>query len=229
MKLTLVKKIQNTFDASSFIFEPEKPIKWKAGQYLYYTLNHHGADERGVSRYFTNSAAPHEKFIMITTRLAAEEGSTFKRALQSLAIGAQIDAFPPDGDFVVDDPGAKYVFIAGGIGITPFRSILLDLGNKKEIKDIILFYGNRNEEIVFKDELEKIAGENPGLKIKYAIEPERINAQIIKSEVPDMAERIFYISGPEKMVRAFKEMLVGELGISRKNIKTDYFPGYDSI
>lgn len=227
MKLKLIKKINRASDVVSFIFEPEKPLKkFKAGQFLFYILKHKNADDRGENRYFTNSAAPQENFVMITTRLAKERGSSFKKALNNLPIGAEINAFPPDGEFTVDEPAQKIVFIAGGIGITPYRSILLDLANKNEIKDIILLYGNRNEEIVFKDELEKIATGNSGLKIKYAVEPARIDAQFIKNAVADINERIFYLSGPEPMMKPFKKMLMEELGVEKKKIKTDYFPGY---
>lgn len=226
MKLTLKEKIQEASDVFTFVFEPPKPIEFKAGQFLFYTLKHENSDERGENRYFTNSAAPHEGVVRITTRFAAEKGSSFKASLGKFAIGDEIFAMPPDGDFIIEKPAEKMLFLAGGIGITPFRSILLDLGRKKEIKDIVLLYANRNSEIVFKDELGKIAAENPGLKIFYLVDPEKITAETIKKSAPDFSERVFYISGPKPMVKAMEEMIQKELGVVKKKIRTDYFPGY---
>ncbi len=226
MKLTLKEKKLETSDVISFIFESEKPVQWKAGQFLFYILEHINADERGENRYFTNASAPHEKFVRITTRFN-ERGSSFKKALKNLEIGSKIEAFPPDGDFVVDDASQKMVFIAGGIGITPFRSILIDLEYRNSIKDIVLICANRNNEIVYKAEIEKIVSQNPGLKIHYVVDPEKVNAQKIKESLSDFTERIFYLSGPKGMIQNMKAVVLNELGVGKKLIKIDYFPGYD--
>jgi ferredoxin-NADP reductase len=124
MKLKLSAKRPESPGVVSFIFQPQKPLKWKAGQFLHYVLNHASTDDRGSDRWFTIASAPYEKHVMITTRFTAKKGSTFKKTLKALKAGDTIEVSDLDGDFVVDDPKKNYVFIAGGIGITPFRSIL---------------------------------------------------------------------------------------------------------
>lgn len=130
MLLTLVEKIKEAEGVISFVFKPEMPFSWKPGQFLHYTLPHRKSDERGFERFFTIASAPYEQVVYITTRLAKEKGSSFKKALSSLKPGETIEAVGPDGNFVVDDPTEELIFIAGGIGVTPFRAILLDFEHK---------------------------------------------------------------------------------------------------
>ena len=225
MKLELLEKINETEDVISFIFKPLESLEWKAGQFVYYKIPHENPDNRGIIRHFTIASAPHEKYIRLTTRFFSEGGSSFKKALNSLEIGSQVDTFEIEGSFTVDDHKTKYVFIAGGIGITPFRSILLDLSNKGKIKDIILFYGSRDENIVFENDFNEIALKNPAFKIHNVISPDRIDIDILREKVPDLFERKCYISGPMVMIKSVEECLI-ELGISSDMIKTDYFSGY---
>src|SRR5882724_9802165 len=103
MQLALINKKLETKDTTSFIFRPPDPMTWRAGQYLHYVLNHPNPDDRGQERYFSIASAPHEKQIMVTTRFA-DQGSSFKKALQKLEVGATIHADGLEGDFVVDDP-----------------------------------------------------------------------------------------------------------------------------
>jgi len=97
---------------------------------LFYTFPNDNPDNRGVTRYFTISSTPFEDFIMITTRIS-RPSSSFKESLTEMKIGGRITASGPDGDFTIDDLGKNYIFIAGGIGITPFRSILLQMDFEK--------------------------------------------------------------------------------------------------
>ena len=130
MNLRLIERHSETNGVLTFTFEPEQPMVWQAGQYLHYTLRHDQEDDRGSERWFTIAAPPFERRPRITTRLAAES-SSFKQALGRLPLGGVIEADGPEGDFVVDDPEHDYVFIAGGIGITPFRAILLQLDHDR--------------------------------------------------------------------------------------------------
>jgi ferredoxin-NADP reductase len=194
---------------------------------MQFTVQHENPDDRGISRYFTISSAPFEQDIMITTRYEFEKPSTFKKALFSLEKNQEISAFPPRGEFVLSDFSKSYVFIAGGIGITPFRSILADLDYKKTIGDIeiCLLYANRNDEIVFKDELDVLAGRYRSFKVRYVISPERCDMNHIKAAVPDYLDRVYYISGPPGLVKSVENEL-HDGGIAKTDLNLDYFPGY---
>ncbi len=225
MYLQLLEKRQELEGVTSFFFEPESPIEWQAGQYIHYVLHHLPTDDRGSDRWFTNSAAPFEKNVRITTRFATDKGSSFKKALDGIKIGKWIEISVVEGDFTLEDPEREYVFLAGGIGVTPYRSIITQLAHDKKPINITLLYANRDENIVFKDELEKIAKDNPNFKIHYIISPEHIDEAKVKEFVPDIKKPIFYVSGPEPMVDSLSEMLE-KMGIPKDNIKQDSFPGY---
>lgn len=224
MKLVLVDKQNNFDDVTSFFFKPEKEIAFKAGQFMHYNLPHTNPDDRGIERYFTIAAAPYENIIRITTRFS-ENGSSFKAALRKLNVEDAIEADGPEGEFVVDDPNESMVFIAGGIGITPFRSILLDLEHKNLPFKVTLLYANHDQNIVFKDELENIAKANPNFKIVYVFSPEHVDEKKIREAVADLQTQHFYVSGPEPMVNAIVGTL-SAMNISADHIKKDWFPGY---
>lgn len=227
MILSLFNKVSRTSDVTSFCFKPQTPVVWEAGQYMQFTLPHDNPDDRGTSRFFTISSAPFEESIMITTRFAGDTSSTFKKALLKMEIGQNISALMPQGEFVVTEFIKSYVFIAGGIGITPFRSILLDLDFKKQLgnMEISLFYSNRDSDIVFKEELDNLGLKNPILKVKYVISPEICDIELIKTSIADFQEKFYYISGPINMVRSMEDAL-GKAGVEDNRIKKDYFPGY---
>jgi len=228
MYLQLKEKRKEVAGVVSFIFEPEKPIEWIPGQYIHYVLHHLPTDERGSDRWFTNSAAPFEKNIRVTTRIAENKGSSFKKKLASLKVGGWIEISVVEGEFVVEDPKKQYVFIAGGIGITPFRSILTQLNHDKKPINATLIYANKDKNVVYKKELEKIAKNNPKLKIHYVFSPVHIDEKKIKELVPDIKTPIFYLSGPEPMVESLAEIL-RRMGVVEDHIKEDSFPGYPVI
>lgn len=225
MKLNLIRRKTEAPGVESFVFSSTEPLTWKAGQFLHYVLHHEPTDNRGSDRWFTVASAPFEKEVMITTRLTSEKGSSFKAALGALQVGESIEISDIDGDFIVDDPTQEYVFIAGGIGITPFHSILKE-ADRAEIKlHATLLYANRDHNIPYKEELEKFAKNNSNLVMHYVIAPERIDENTFKKLVPDMQTPVFYVSGPEPMVESLGGILK-RMGIAANHIKQDYFPGY---
>jgi ferredoxin-NADP reductase len=225
MKLKLIEKKQETSEVTSFIFEPSESITWQPGQYLHYVLHHRPTDDRGSDRWFTNSAAPFENHVRITTRQATEKSSTFKQKLFALNEGKNIEVSVVEGDFTLDDPEKEHVFIAGGIGVTPFRSILKQLDHDKKPINVTLLYANRDQNIVFKEELETIAANNPNFTIHYIFSPEHVDEQKIREYIHDLTKPIFYISGPEPMVDTLIETLK-KMDIAEDHIKGDWFPGY---
>lgn len=182
-------------------------------------------DDRGSDRWFTNAAAPFENHVRITTRQSTDKGSSFKKKLFSLVEGKKIEMSVVEGDFIIEDPDQEYVFIAGGIGITPFRSILAQLDHDKKPINVTLLYPNRDQNIVYKDELEEIAKNNANFKIHYVFSPEHIDEEKIKSVVTDIQKPLFYISGPEPMVDVLGET-IKKMGVPEDHLKQDWFPGY---
>ena len=127
------------------------------------------------------------------------------------------------GEFVLpSDPSKKLAFIAGGIGITPFRSMAQDLVDRSEKRDVVLLYSSRTEQdFVYGDVFDRAS--TVGVKtvrVAGVIPEDRV-----KAEIPDFLDRTFYLSGPGVMVDAFVKMLAG-MGVNRTKIRTDYFPGY---
>lgn len=225
MKLLLKSKQTEEPGVISYDFEPERPFSWKAGQFVHCVLHHEPTDNRGSDRWFTIASAPSEKHVTLTTRVMDQRGSSFKNALQNLKPGDAIEVSDLDGDFIVEDLTAQYVFIAGGIGITPFRSILKELDQAGTPISATLLYANRDEHVVFRDELDRFAQQNPRLKIQYLTAPERIDAARIKKEFPNLRSPLFYVSGPEPMVEQLGHMLK-DLGVPADHLKQDWFPGY---
>ena len=228
MKLILVAKRPETEDAASFIFRSDAPLTWQSGQFLSYTLPHPDPDDRGITRYFTIASAPFEGHVMLTTRFASGRSSSFKRALRQLPVGAVVEVGEPDGDFVLGDPSCEHVLLAGGIGVTPFRAILLDLDHSELPINATLLYANRTPDFVYKGEIDRLAGRHPGLVVRYLVSPTRITEASIRGVAPDLAKPIFNVSGPEPFVDALERMLAG-LGVPEANVRRDYFPGYDRL
>jgi len=221
MKLALRATKQEASDIFSFIFVPERPLRWKAGQYLHYILNHPKPDDRGMERYFSIASAPYEKQVMLTTRFAPK-GSSFKKALKKLKPGDVIEVCDKGGDFVLDHRRKMFVFIAGGIGITPFRAILLDMDRNKKPLNVQLLYANRNDDFPYRKELEALKKRHPEFRIDYVVNPDRIDEKTIPKLVPDMDKPVFYVSGPEPMVESLDKILK-KLGVPKNESKTISF------
>ena len=182
-------------------------------------LNIKNPDSRGVSRYFTVSSSPTEKNIRITTRIGK---STFKQKLNSLPIGSRVEMRGPFGTFVLNRDMRPRVYLAGGIGITPARSMMVYANDKNlNIPITLIVSFSRKEDIIFHDDL--AGSENKNLKAFFLTE--RINEKIIKKNLVSLRISIFYITGPTSFVSAM-EKLVKQMGVAEKNIKTEDFPGY---
>lgn len=224
MLLRLIRKINETPDTLTFVFEGDEPVSWKAGQYGTYRLEHPNPDNRKTRRFFTIAAPPYEGRPQITTRINPK-GSSFKKALQSLGVGGKIELLSVSGDFVMDKPEAHHVMIAGGIGITPYHSIIRQLDHDRQPINITLLYANRTEDFVFKKIFDKIAANHQNFIVNYFAEPKRIDEAAIRDASSNLTNPTFWISGPEPMVEAFEQTLAG-MGILKDRVKTDFFPGY---
>ena len=233
--LSLIEKKEIAKDIFEFSFRPNDIVHFKAGQYFEWTLEHSGADNRGERRYFTIASSPTEKDIKIGVKFNPNS-SSFKNSLLALKINDGISVGSLDGDFILpQDKNKKLVFIAGGIGVTPFRSMIKYMIDTKEKRSVTLFYSVKSpEEIAYRDIFEQaekefdfkvvyIVSENSALD--WSGETGYITQEMLKKYVPDYTNRDFYMSGPGAMVDAYKKM-VREMGINNKHIHTDYFPGF---
>jgi ferredoxin-NADP reductase len=225
MKLTLQEKREEAPGIMTFVFAPEAPLAWQAGQYLHYVLPHE-ADNRGQERWFTIAAAPGEASPKITTRRAQGQVSSFKQKLFALEPGEALEADGPEGDFVLGDPAAQYAFVAGGIGMTPFYAMLKQADLDGVQLDASLVYGTRDQEPLYKAEIEALTARNPKLRVHYVHAPQALDAAGIRALVPDLDARMVYLSGPEPMVKGLAEALEAA-GIAKNKIKLDDFPGYE--
>lgn len=237
MKLKLVNKILEAKDSYSFYFKPDIVFDWQPGQYLVLKI---GNDERQL----TISSSPTEKIIQITTRL--RKGSEFKQALNKLNIGEKIEARGPFGSFVLSNHYSEaeshslvsnHLFLAGGIGITPFRSFIkynIDQKNKNPIAKLnlmFLIYSNSGPDFVFKKELDQWQKENDFLKIEF-IDTSTVSridklkiAKLIGNWKLETENCIFWSVGPKAFVNSMEDILE-ELHIPQDHIKTEKFIGY---
>ncbi len=235
--LRLKKVLSISPDTGDFIFESDRKMKFQPGQYLEWTLGHSHPDGRGNRRYFTIASSPTEEDIRIGVKFYSPT-SSFKHSLTQIVPGRTLVASQLAGEFVMPkDEGVKLVFIAGGIGITPFRSMVKYLTDMRQQRHVTLLYSNKKAEDIVYTDIFDAAEKQIGLKAVYtltdtaSISPQwtgrrgMFTAEVIQEEVPDYAERLFYISGPHTMVVAFQKAL-RQLGVNKKNIITDFFPGF---
>jgi ferredoxin-NADP reductase len=204
------KKSQSEADASSFIFEPTEPLTWQAGQSIkievpgpYGPLEHR----------FSIASAPYEQDIMITTRLS---GSPYKNSLAALKAGDIVDAHGLEGDFIWREGNVPHVFVAAGIGITPYRAMLLQRVYVGKPLHATLLYGSSKNEFLFKAELDQLAASHPELTISFI--DRRLNAD----DIP--ANGLVYLSGPSAMVDELSAGLQAR-GMPKTRIIHDWFTG----
>ena len=234
LKLKRIEKIgDGMYD---FVFM-KPPLKFDPGQYLEWTLGHDRTDSRGNRRYFTIASSPTEPNLRLGIKFY-EKPSSFKKKMLELAPGDEIMSGQLAGDFILPrDKKKELVFIAGGIGITPFRSMVKYLSDHGEKRSIVLFYSNKTEdEIAYRDVWDD-AAQTIGLKTIYALtradktplkndeHQGRIDGELIRREVLDYRDRMFYISGTHAMVVS-TEATLHSMGVPRSQIKTDFFPGF---
>ena len=234
--LTLSKKVKIAKDSFEFAFTPAKKFAYTPGQYMEWTMPHPHADSRGTRRYFTLASSPTEETLFLGVKFS-QNGSSYKKAFLSLNHQTPVVTGQLAGDFVLPkNPQQKLAFFAGGIGITPFRSMIKYLLDMKQSRDIVLCYSNKvADEIAYQDIFDA-AEKKLGIKVVYTLTDKftvpsewkgkvgRIDQELIKKEIPDFSERLFYLSGPQSMVVGY-ETVLKKLGVHQKNIKKDFFPG----
>jgi ferredoxin-NADP reductase len=231
----------------SFTFEG--PLGWtfRAGQFVDITLfDPPMTDAEGDTRGFSISSAPSEGAITITTRL---RDSAFKRNLQVMPLGTRVKIEGPFGDLAIDDTTRPAVVLTGGIGITPFRSILVEAAASGGlIQPVVLVYSNRRpEDAPFLAELFTMAEADKKLTFVPTMtdakasddwlgERGRIDIALLRRHLQRVSnaayylsglpEPIYYLTGPPGLVRALRAMLL-DVGIDERDVKTEEFTGYE--
>jgi ferredoxin-NADP reductase/nitrite reductase/ring-hydroxylating ferredoxin subunit len=261
LELTLLEKdkIEGT-DVASFKFNKQNdqgrgggggedkttPLNYTAGQFAFFDIGGVYNDPKGPIRHFTISSSPTENFIMFSTRI---RDSPYKKRLSTLEEGATVKVRGPEGQFVLHQDYSKTaVFLSGGIGVTPFRSMIKYATDKQLPLKIVMFDSNRNRDnILFKEEFDNWTNINKNLKIIYTISEDEQQRQSSSSTANDwkgeygridktmilkyldtntLNNSIFYICGPPSMLKAMQSLLQDNLEIPRERIKVEEFTGY---
>ncbi len=232
-KLTDKKEVAT--GTMAFFFKKPENFSYKAGQFLDWTLpDPPQTDAEGNTRAFSIADGPQENDLMIATRM---RDTAFKRVLKDMPIGSTIEISEPMGSFTLHNNSSKAgVFLIGGIGITPVRSILFDAAKRQSPHKLYLFYSSRTpKDAAFLKELDELQKQNPNFKLiatmtdmkdsSWPGEKGYITEEMIKKYIPDISTAVWYISGPQTMVKAMRVVLEN-LKINEDDIKTEEFSGY---
>lgn len=221
----------------AFHFEKPSGFEYKAGQFIRLTLiEPPETDDEGKGRTFTLASAPYEEDLMVATRIRP---TAFKRVLTTMPLGTEVTLGGPFGSFVLhDDPARPAVFLAGGIGITPFRSILSQAAKSKLPHHLLLFYSNhRPDDAAFLEEIRELEEENPNYRLiatmtemKGSNHPWRgetghVDKKMLARFIGNLIGPIYYAAGPPAMVTGMREML-NNAGASEDVIRFEEFSGY---
>ena len=220
--LLFLESYKESEDVYTFMFEKEEDLTWKAGQHGLLSITHKKI--KNSTKPFTLASAPTEKVVKITTRIS-DDPSDFKKALLELKQGMKINMSGPVGSFYLKD-NSSTLLIAGGIGITPFRSIVKQLemeGNSIE-SPIHLLYMDSNQSYIYQEELDEIAN-NTSISVTYLDSRDGLHLEIDKFSGLYKNDGKYFIAGPKSMVESISSYLQSN-DISKKNIKKDVFYGY---
>jgi ferredoxin-NADP reductase len=210
-------------------------VEIRSGQYFFVTLPDVGHDDdKGLRRHFTVVTPPWETGLLgFATRM---RDSAFKRSLAELPIGAEVDVEPPKGSFELpEDASRPLVFVAGGIGITVFRSMLLHIREQGLPHRVTLVYSNRDREsTAFLDELRELENANPNLRLVLTMtkdsgwegESRKIDSEFFHDHLgKELDESTFLVAGPPGMVEGMQEALA-EAGVDDENVIAERYSGY---
>lgn len=236
-KVKLKQKREIADETMAFHFEKPDGFVYKAGQWVDYTLiDPSETDAEGNIRRFSLASAPFEHDLISATRM---RDTAFKRVLKSLPLGEELTISEPGGSFTLHNNAAiPAVFVTGGIGVTPVRSIVLQAIHDKTAHQIFVFDSNkRPEDAAFLDELVKPHEHNPHYTFvgnmtdmnkssrTWHGETGLINKAMLAKYIDDLTLPIYYIDGPPGMVTGLRKTL-SESGVNDDNIRTEEFSGY---
>ncbi|HBP86170.1 MAG TPA: FAD-dependent oxidoreductase [Nitrospirales bacterium] len=236
-KVALKKRQEVAKGTMAFYFDRPSGFTFKAGQFIELSLpNLSTSEPDGHIRALTLASAPSEQQLMVATRL---RDTAFKRMLVEIPLETTIDLEGPFGQFTIPSGDSRtIVFLAGGIGVTPFRSMLVEAARQKLPHRFILLYSNRRpEDAAFLDELQTLQGENKhftcigtmtspnGGTKPWKGETGRIDQVMLRKYVKVTETALYYVVGPPAMVDGLRKMLESA-GIHNANIRSEEFVGY---
>ncbi|HSH18402.1 MAG TPA: FAD-dependent oxidoreductase [Candidatus Saccharimonadales bacterium] len=222
--------------------QPDHPYFFTAGQYADVTVAHDSTDNRGTTRTMTLSSSPSEKAVRFTTCLSEKNSSTYKRALLNLAPGNQVTITDAMGDMVLPlNESVPLVFVAGGVGIASYVSMVRWLAEQDDRRDITLLYTVRNTgDIIFQETFDAYRSVGNLRTVLYTtdnkvasadwngqVEMSRLTSTDIASCLQPSSQ--VYLSGTESMVEQFRKELERDFGVAQYRIVYDYFEGYTDL
>ncbi len=236
-KLKILRSEEIASGTRAFHLSKPEGFEYESGQTIdLYLIDPKEMDAEGPIRTFSLVSAPHEAELEFATRM---RDTAFKRILKNAEPGFELTWDGPYGSFLLHKNAAKpAVFLAGGIGITPFMSMIKNAEHNKLTHEIYLFHSNHTpEDAPFHKELSELAKKNPKFHFIPAMtnmdksssswngERSSIDKNMIARYVSDLSAPIYYIAGPEGFVGAMRKMLVAA-NVDEDNIRFEEFPGY---
>lgn len=223
----LLRKRDVAEGTMEFTLEKPKGFEYRAGQYGDLVLPPStGLDDSNNKHGFSFVSAPYENTLRMATRM---RGSMFKNAAAKVPEGTMVKLLALWGDFTLQkNESIPVVFITGGIGITPARSIIAQATHDQTAHTITLIYANRTPALAaYTDDLQQFAAENDNFTFVpiYTSTQGYVNSDTIRQYVPDIGAPRYYLCGPEGMVKAMRKLLI-EVGADEDNIRTEEFEGY---
>lgn len=215
-------------DTMAFVFEVAgNKFSFRPGQFIDITIdNPKYKDDKGNTRAFSIASSTLDEFVMVSTRLT---DSAMKKSLSELEIGSLVHVDGPLGSFRLhSDESMPAVIITGGIGITPFRSIIKDATEKNSNQKIMMIYSNKTpEDASFVEDLEEWQSYNDNFEFvtRWTSEDGHIDELFLKKNIKNLAKPIFYVAGSPGMVAGTTKLLI-ECGVKEDNIKFEEFAGY---
>ncbi len=236
-KTTLLRKEEIADGTMAFHFQKLGGFDFKAGQFADFTLiNPVESDAEGNTRGFSLASAPYEADLIFATRM---RDTAFKRTLKTMEVGTEVSMDAPYGSFTLhNNSRIPAVFLTGGIGVTPVRSIVLQAAHDNLPHKVFLFDSNRRpEDAAFLHELTEAQKKNPNYTFvgtmtemeksgqKWNGETGYITKAMLEKYVGDLRLPIYYLAGPASMVATMRKTL-NEAGVDDDNIRTEEFSGY---
>ncbi len=234
-KTNLIRKREIADGTMAFYFSKPEGFEFRPGQTIDLTLiDPQETDTKGNTRTLSIASAPYETELIVATRL---RGSVFKTTLHDMSNGTIVEIDGPFGNFTLHkDTNKPAVFLIGGIGITPVRSMIAQALHDQSNYDLILIQANRKFiDIPFVEDFAQLAQDNPNFKYIETLtaftpddwnsERGRIDEAMVKRYVTNINSPIYYLSGPEDMVKAMRNLLI-TMDVDEDSIRSEEFPGY---